>query len=130
MTSLSNAHPEAMLWRRAGLGVEQAGLVRGDDELNPVSSAEFGQQPGNVGLGGARGDVQGGGDLGVGHAQPEATRLITAGDEQPARSAPPGSEDLHRVIPCVAGMIAGVCAAASIVAALGSYRIRAAAHPG
>jgi glyoxylase-like metal-dependent hydrolase (beta-lactamase superfamily II) len=29
----------------------------------------FGQQPGYVGLGGARGDVQGGGDFGVGHAE-------------------------------------------------------------
>lgn len=52
-----------MLLRLAALGVEQAGLVRGDDELHPVPGAEFGQQPGYVGLGGARGDVQGGGDL-------------------------------------------------------------------
>lgn len=29
--------------RRRPLGVEQAGLVRGDDELDPVSGTEFGQ---------------------------------------------------------------------------------------
>ena len=32
--------------RKAALGVEEAGFVRGDDELDPVSGAEFGQQPG------------------------------------------------------------------------------------
>ncbi len=63
------AHPAAMLSRRAALGVEQASLVRNDDELYPVSGTEFGQQPGYVGLGGACGDVQRGGDLGVGQAQ-------------------------------------------------------------
>jgi len=30
------AHPAAMLWRRAALGVDQAGLVRDNDELYPV----------------------------------------------------------------------------------------------
>jgi carboxypeptidase C (cathepsin A) len=55
--------------RAAGLGVEQAGLVSGDDELDPVPGAQLGQQMGHVRFGGARGDEQGGGDLGVGHAQ-------------------------------------------------------------
>ena len=36
---------------------------------NPVSGAQLGQQMSHVRFGGARGDVQGGGNLGVGHAQ-------------------------------------------------------------
>jgi hypothetical protein len=51
------------------LGVEQVGLVGGDDELDPVPGAQLRQQPGHVRLGGACGDIQGGADLGVGHAQ-------------------------------------------------------------
>jgi hypothetical protein len=58
-----------MLSRWAALGIDQARLVSGDDELYSVPGAEFGQQPGHVGLGGARSDIQRGGDLRVGHAQ-------------------------------------------------------------
>jgi DNA-binding CsgD family transcriptional regulator len=36
------AHHAAMLSRRAALGVKQAGLVRGDDELYPVPGAQLG----------------------------------------------------------------------------------------
>jgi hypothetical protein len=32
----------------AALGVEQAGLVRGDDELDPVPGAQLGQQMGHA----------------------------------------------------------------------------------
>jgi hypothetical protein len=68
------ASPTRVCGRRVGLVGSvrcryQAGLVGGDDELYPVPGAQLGQQPGYVGLGGARGDVQGGGDLGVGHAE-------------------------------------------------------------
>ena len=55
MTSLSNTHPAAMLSRRAGLGIEQAGLVRGDDELYPVPGAQLGEQMGHVRFGGSCG---------------------------------------------------------------------------
>ncbi len=51
------------------MGLHQASLVGGDDELYPVSGAQLGQQPGHMGLGGACADVEGGGDLGVGHAE-------------------------------------------------------------
>src|SRR6185437_1900485 len=41
----------------AALRVEQAGLVRSDDEMHPIPGAQLGQQPGYVCLGGAGGDV-------------------------------------------------------------------------
>jgi hypothetical protein len=77
--------------RGAALGVEQAGLVRGDDELNPVPGAQLGQQMGHVRFGGARGDEQGAGDLGVGHASKPtcAPRWETQPTSRPPRTADP-----------------------------------------
>ncbi len=36
-----------MLSRQVALGVDQARLVSGDDELDPVPGAQLGQQPGH-----------------------------------------------------------------------------------
>jgi hypothetical protein len=61
--------PDYQVAYLAALRVKQVGLVRGDDELYPVPGAQLGQQSGHVRLGGAHGDMQGGGDLGVGQAE-------------------------------------------------------------
>src|SRR5689334_12753630 len=45
---------------------DKPGLVGGDDELRPVTQAEFGQDPADMGLGGCRAQYQPAGDLGVG----------------------------------------------------------------
>src|ERR1700722_4095522 len=66
------ADAPGLVWRR-----DQAGFVGGDDELYPVPGAQLGQQPGHVRLDGACGDIQGGGDLGVGHAQAHQPEHLT-----------------------------------------------------
>src|ERR1700704_5666586 len=47
-------------------GLDEVALVGHDDELHAVAGAELHQDPGDVGLGGERAELQGLGDLRVG----------------------------------------------------------------
>src|SRR6266581_8243222 len=51
---------------RSAAGGDQPGLVGGDDQLGPVTQAQLGQDPADMGLGGGRAHHQPAGDLGVG----------------------------------------------------------------
>jgi hypothetical protein len=70
------------LVRWLGSGSCQAGFVGKDDGLKTVAQVELGQYPADVDLHGARGQVQAGGDLGIGQADGDESEdvLLTAGE--------------------------------------------------